>query len=360
MRRELGKIIMKFGRRTLITFVFILLGMTLLVALLRPSFNPTSDSSARLLAEGYRVGDEEGDLFSIGFVAITLPSDAEIAGDTALVTLGGQPVLIEGQVAGDLSIIGGDVTLSEGSQVQGDAFIVGGQIQLLGEIDGDVNLSGDSLTVGETARIDGAIDACDVEDVSAPASLSLTRCAPLAPPSPAAVTFGTLLGAGFVSGLSALAVIVFPRQIAQMEDALRRRPLRLTGAGVALGALAVGISAALALLISALPPLGWVGVPLFLLMLLALGIMALFGGVPISVVFGDWLLARLHVQAPPLVAVLLGAGVISIGLSLLSLIPVVMWFAFVASLLLLALSVGTAFDTRLGRRGRSRSYFVQG
>lgn len=351
---------MKFGRRTLITFVFILLAITLLFALVGGDRMPQTPDTVTLDGSGYRVGDTEDDLVQIVTLPITLLPDTLVAGDAALIALGGQPVVVDGSVAGDLTVIGGDVTLNPASVVSGDAFIIGGQISLLGQIDGDVSLSGDRLTVGEQAVIAGTLDSCDVRDIDAPAGLEITRCTPLDPPSTAGVLAGTVFGAVFLSGLSALAVIIFPRQIAQMEDAMRRRPLRLTGAGVAVGALAIGISAAIALLTTAVPPLGFVGVPLFLLMLLAFGIMALLGGVPLYILVGDWLLGRLRMQAPPLVAVLVGAVVISIGLSLLSLIPVVMWIGVVLSLLLLALSVGTAFDTRLGTRNRQRSYFVQG
>ncbi len=351
---------MKFGRRTLIIFIFALLALLLLVALLRPPLPATGDNSARLQAEGYRVGDEDGDLVNISLAAISVPADSRIDGDAALVALGGQPVVVEGSIDGDLSIIGGDVVLEASSVVSGDTFIIGGKISLLGQIDGDVSLSGDTLTIAETAVINGTIDICDVREVSAPESLQLTRCAPIDPPSAADATLGALVGAVIVSGLSALSVVVFPRQIAQMEDAIRRRPLHLTGAGVALGALVVGISAALALLISVLPPLGFVGVPLFLLMLLTLAVMALMGSVPIYIFVGDWLLTRMGTQAPPLVAVLVGAVVITVGLALLSLIPVITWFGTLASLLMLALSLGAAFDTRLGIRRRERSYFVQG
>lgn len=351
---------MKFGRRTLITFVFILLGMTLLFALARRGEALRLPESIALDAAGYRIGGEQDDLVQMSASPITLLQDAQVAGDAALIAFGGQPVVVEGSVAGDLTVIGGDVTLNPTSVVSGDAFIIGGQISLLGQIEGDVNLSGDRLTVGENATIAGVIDGCDVGEVNAPGQLEIINCAAVERFSPQFTLFGSLVTGIFFAGVSTLAVIVFPRQIAQMEDALRRRPLRLTGAGIALGALVVGISAALVLLVSAVPSLGLVGVPLFLLMLLLLGIMALFGGVPVYVLFGDWLLARMRVQAPPLVAVLVGAVVISVGLSLMSFIPIIMWFAVIVLLLLLALSVGTAFDTRLGTRGRNRSYFVQG
>jgi hypothetical protein len=141
---------------------------------------------------------------------------------------------------------------------------------------------------------------------------------------------------------------------------MRRRPLRLSGAGVALIALVVGIGAGIALLVSALPPLGFVGVPLFLLMLLALLLMTLLGSVPIYIAFGEWLLKRFGSDAPPLVAVLLGAVVIHSGLALLSFVPVLMWVGALISLAMLVLSLGASFDTRLGTRRRERSYFVQG
>jgi hypothetical protein len=351
---------MKFGRRILFTFVFILLGLTLLVALARRGELPTTPDPVSLNADGFRVGGEQEDLVQIGASPITLLPDTVVAGDAALIALGGQPVVVDGSVAGDLTIIGGDVTLNPKSVVSGDAFIIGGQISLLGQIDGDVSLSGDRLMVGEGAVISGVIDSCDIREVSAPAALETSTCAPIEAFSPAFSFLGALVSGVLFAGISTLAVIIFPRQIAQMEDAMRRRPLRLTGAGVALGALAIGITAAIALVTTALPLLGLVGVPLFLLMTLGLGVMTLFGGVPIYILFGDWLLARLRVQAPPLVAVLVGAVSITLVLALLSTIPVVMWFAAILWLLLVALSLGTAFDTRLGTRNRQRSYFVQG
>lgn len=352
---------MKLGRRALIIFIFLLLGLLLLVAVLRPPLPTSGIGSAQSVAGGYHIGDEEGDFVSLGLTsAITLPAGTRIAGDAALATLGGQPIVVEGSVGGDLTVLGGDITLAAGSVVSGDVFAIGGGVRLLGQIDGDVSLSGDRLTIGEGARISGKIDACDVRDIDAPAGLEVARCPQVTMPVPFLTTFAAGIGILLASGVSALAVIVLPRQIAQIEDAMRRRPLRLSGAGVALIALFIGICAALALVVSALPPLGFVGVPLFLLMLLALAIMALLGTVPIYIAVGEWLLRRFGGAAPPLVAVLVGAVAINGGLALLSFVPVLMWVGALISLGMLILSLGASFDTQLGTRRRERSYFVQG
>jgi hypothetical protein len=350
---------MKTGRRVLILFIFALLALTVLVALARRTEAPDFGDASHLLAQGYRGGGEYDDLVQFSTDAITLLPDTRVAGDAALVTLGGQPILVDGTIEGDLTAIGGDIILSESAFIRGDASIVGGEVTLLGRIEGDVIVSGSALAFGEAASVGGDIDACEVKQVEAPARFTLRDCAP----TPLDVAFSALFIGIFsvaAGGFSALVVTIFPRQIAQMEDAIRRRPLRLTGAGVALIALFIGISAALALLSVALPSLSFVALLLFGFLLIAMALMSFLGGIPVYVLVGDWVFHRLRIQAPPLVAVLSGALLVTLVMMVAAWVPIIAWVSGIAWLLLFALGLGTALDTRLGTRGRGRSYFVQG
>jgi hypothetical protein len=211
---------------------------------------------------------------------------------------------------------------------------------------GDVRVSGEQLTVRQGAGVAGSLINCaaetqdyrldSLEAVPCPASgefapfqrlielRDLASGLPAAPPiveSEAVAVALLLSGLGLV-GFSTLVVAVFPLQISRIEDAIRARPRSLSGAGFAVFLLVIGLLAALIVALAALPPVGLLLIPVYLVAGLVFGGMFIAGLVTLALVFGEWLLRRLsRAGAPPLVMTAVGSMVLALGLWLVSLLP---------------------------------------
>lgn len=326
----------------------------------------------------YRLSDEiEGDLVVVGD-SLTLEAGSRVIGNVSLI---GSGITIDGIIEGNLTALGENLTLN--GQVDGDAALMGAEVTLGGAVGGDLRVSGDTLNALETARVSGALINCAAEVVDLPAAISASPCpetgefapfqrllelrdiasrqplVPVVDPGVAALGLG-LAGLGLV-GFSTLVVAVFPLQISRIEDAIRARPRSLSGVGFAVFLLAIGLLAALIVALAALPPVGLLLIPVYLVAGLALGGMFAAGLVTLALVLGEWLLRRLsRADAPPLVMTAVGSLALALALWLLALLP----YGGVIGLAGLAgigsVGLGAALFTRLGTRPLRRSTFVQG
>jgi hypothetical protein len=79
---------------------------------------------------------------------------SDVVGD---VTVLGGSLDVEGEVQGDLAVFGGNVRIHDGAQVHGDAAVVGGALNVDdgATVDGDVSVVGGSLKRGDNAHIGG-------------------------------------------------------------------------------------------------------------------------------------------------------------------------------------------------------------
>ncbi len=74
--------------------------------------------------------------------------------------LGGTYTLVEGNtLEGTLFVIGGSATLEEGSVVEKDVMVMGGTLLVKGKIEGDVNLVGGLVTLSDGALVEGEVNA---------------------------------------------------------------------------------------------------------------------------------------------------------------------------------------------------------
>jgi hypothetical protein len=305
--------------------------------------------------------------------------------------------MVLGAVNGDLTVFADTITLGETSTIEGKLSILGAHATLDGQIGGSATFTGENLTVLQTARLSGDISACSdsiadqrvdaaqIEPCRASAifqpfaALVALRGASIETPveavnfiaaaSPAAAIFVTAAGALLLAGISSLIVAAFPRQISCIEDAVRTRPRRLGGVGLATYLLGFGLSVAMIVLLAAIPTVGLLLIPVYLLAGLALIALFLSGWVTLSLVVGDWLARRLNTRrarltaqriAPPMLTAAMGSLFISLIVVALGLLP---FGAVIVVLLIGAVSsvgIGAALFTRLGTRSLARSYFVQG
>jgi hypothetical protein len=311
---------------------------------------------------------------------VSLDADSRVAGNTSLL---GDTLNVAGMVEGDLNALGGRLTIGEQARIGKNANLMGTEVVFGGSVAGDLHITADHVTLLASARISGVIDICSDNvidqrvDAPTPACINdgfdpFAALIALRETSLGGATLGaridtlatlgiTIVGMVILTGISALLVTFFPRQISHIEEAMRARPRSFGGVGIATYALALGIFFALILLLAVVPPLGLLLVPVFLILLLLLLILTLTGLVTAVIMFGDWLLRRASkLPSPPLIAAVVGSLALSLSLAVVALLP----FGFAISFLLLgalsSVGLGASLSTRIGTRPVGRTYFVQG
>ncbi len=357
------------GRRNLLVLGAILVGLVLLALLLRPGLEVTLqvDSDVVTSAEPYRLDDRRDSLVVFGQSDVVLSAASRVDGDAAVVNLSGAPVQIDGYIGGDLTVIGGSIVLGAQARVDGAASLIGSTVDLQGQVNGDLVVSADALTVGPAAQLAGTVGVCGVmpdalfDERAESARTPLGKCPEQFSASPSISSAVFLLGGTLLfAGLSALVVIAVPRQIGQMEQAIRRQPRMLALLGLAVLALVAGIGGGIGLLSWFGPALLLALAPVALILLLVVGALAAVGAAACCLIVGDWLLRRVRVQTPPVVAALVGSLVIGIGANLLLLTPILGLAAAVGLIAVLSIGLGAALHTRFGTRLQANRYFVQG
>jgi cytoskeletal protein CcmA (bactofilin family) len=334
------------------------------------------------LSDDYRLESTVNEPLVVVSNDISLASDSQVQGDTALV---GDAVLVEGQVSGDLTLMGDTLTINPTSRVSGDVSLVGSDVVVGGTIDGSVTVIGDTLTITSDAQISGDVTACvDVvtdervngqirpcSDSEALGSFFRTLDDATRLDSAVAGAVGSglsvaaLLFSGFTSlllaGISGLVVAAFPRHISYIEEAMLTIPRRMGRIGILTFLLAVGIGVAVIAMVAVLPPVGLVVLPVALIAGLAFLAMTVAGWITVALVVGNWLLRRSSRSVlPPLVVASAGSVLLFMVWHILALIPLGLPVALVLMAVLGSVGLGAVVKTRLGTRPVRRSYFVQG
>lgn len=311
----------------------------------RMSFNPM---------EAYSLSETvEGDLFVTG-TTIELTSDSHVLGDVSLV---GEDVTIAGRIDGDLTVIaGGRVTIQDSAEVMGDTRLYGDQMAIgAASLHGDVDASGNHVDLAQGFSPAGSLSLCanDSYQNAQPCALEVTP--------PQASPINALFSGLMLAGAAGLAVVVFPRSIGRMEDAVRHdgRKVAVLGFGVLL--LAGGITAVWLLLVATIPPLGVVLIPVFGIAVFALVVLIVSGWITLSLLIGDVLMRVVFRMAlPALVEAVAGMALLTAVLYGVSLIPFGVFAALPILVALTSVGLGAAVSTRLGRRPQRGARLVQG
>jgi hypothetical protein len=373
------------NHRKLSLLFTLIIGMAALAAFARYLLidRPQVDKNDVIFTDDYRLSDIYRDSLAVVADTVALDADSYVTGDAALV---GDTTQVNGRVDGDLTLVGDALVLGTDAQVGGNLSAMGSDIRLEGIVEGQVTVIGDSLSIHRDAQISGAIVAC-VE--------TITDLRPDAPPIQPCRDDTALLalfqplqalsqefdlaqlaqssgmrGAGLLfslsaslllTGLSALAVIIFPRNISLMQDAILSNPRDLAALGVMSVLLLIGLSAGMAFLLQWIPVLGVIFVPLGLLLGLAFLIMVIGGWITIGLLLGDFVVRQIARSIlPPAITVAVGSLILFTLWHGLALLP----FGGIVMLLLMAVlgsaGLGAALATRLGTRPLRRRYFVQG
>ncbi len=308
---------------------------------------------------------------------IDLEADARISGDAALV---GANMTVMAEVQGDLTALGERVTLDSRAQIHGDSTFLVSEAVIDGRIDGDLNVRGEQITILEGAQITGAVFACGgvVNDqrVSPPALGNCNDSEIMSVVEPlrslgnfnsgtvalgSIVAIFSLLGTLGLSGLSVLAVVIFPRQISHIEEAVSTYPQRLGLTGFMVILLLVGITFGVAMIFAAVPPLGLILLPFYLIAALIFLGMSLSGWITMSLLVGDMITSRLtKATLPPLIIAVVGNIMLVLACNALLLTSVGQVGGLIGMVVVVSVGLGGTLITRLGTKPIHKSYLVQG
>jgi hypothetical protein len=304
---------------------------------------------------------------------IRFDANSQIPGDSAFI---GDVIDVAGQVNGDITLMGDSIAVS--AIVNGNASLIGANVNVTGDVTGNLTVVGENLTIAQGAVIGGKIVACaDNLSDTRPDATGVEQCSD----EEAWTAFNTamqfdtalwnggfsalaLLASGFASlvltGVSALAVAAFPRQISYIEEAILTAPRRAGQTGIMTALLAVGLTVGVVLLVGVIPPLGLIALPVFGLATIVFVGMTVSGWITVALIIGNWLLRRVTRGVPPLITVAVGSLVLFVVWHVVGLLPFGVLLVLVAMAVLGSVGLGGVVATRLGTRPVRRRYFVQG
>ena len=263
--------------------------------------------------------------------------DGVISGDLAV--MGGK-VEVNGTVDGDVAVLGGNLDIT--GLIAGDAAVFGGNIKNRGTIEGELHVIGGtvyldsaSVVAGDISMVGGTVERHEyaevlgtVESVEIKAlekimprisrAFRLPRMLPGAQAFPRAVFLGMLVVLYFFNVLVAL---IFPKAVDRVKMKIEQSIWASVGLGLALQILFVPLIVLFAVSI--------VGIPLIILLPLAVFLATLFGVSALSVTAGErvskgfnWKvesplgklsLGWLAIMLIPIVLILIGPPVFAIG-----------------------------------------------
>lgn len=251
----------------------------------------------------------DGDLILLGGTFAQQP-DSAIRGSVHI--LGGQ-AYIGGEVRGNTTLLGGELTILAGSVLRGDLTAPAG-----------------ALTVSSAARVEG--------ELTRSAAAGNSGASPVPLPSTAGRWFHLLLEIPVLALVGYLTARFYPPQIQVVQEALVRHLFACT----ALGLLAMVAGLSLAIMMAYTILLIPVSALLLVLMLFA----ATFGAVPAAVQLGQWALQRLQPSPPrTTTAAILGMLLLAVMAEILRYLP---WFGNLLVIALLLTAFGASLLTRFG------------
>ena len=367
----------------LIIVIFIMVGVASFVR--STITNRTQpDSKQVIFTDDYHLSSLYDHSLAVVADTAVLGNDSHVNGDAALV--GHDTTQVDGIVDGDLTIVGDALTLGANGKVLGDFSAMGSDITLDGTVEGKVTVIGDTFIIHPGAKIGGGVVACvdAITDLrtNAPqiqpckdADALMSIFAPLQGLSKGfeisqLAASGGLSGDGLLfslsaslllTGLSALAVTIFPRPFSHIQEALLSTPGSMTALGCMALLLTVGLVTGAVVLVTGVPVMGFVLVPLGLLLGLVVLGMSIVGWITLALLLGDFALRHLTRSIlPPVIAAAFGSVLLFTLWHVLAIIPFGGLFGLLLMGLLGAAGFGAALATRMGTRPLRRRHFVQG
>lgn len=253
-------------------------------------------------------------------------------------------------VPGDLVILGGQISLQEGSRVAGSVTMLSGNVVLDGRVDGDVSLLNGTLTLGPRARMQGDLtvgggvlerspEARIAGRVNTGSGGQILNVGGLSRPSPGEQLTRALVGVIFLAPFAVVLVALLPRRVQRVAKAAAEQPLVAGALGILVAVVAPSLLVLLAFTI--------VLIPVAMLGALFLALAAVYGWVALGLALGRRIASLLDREVGEPVAALLGVLSLTLWVGLLGLLPAV---GMVVALAVVALGLGAVFLTGFGAR----------
>jgi hypothetical protein len=304
-------------------------------------------------------------VLTVALLLMAMPVAADGGGKN--VVFGQDYTLKSGEVLNDnLVVFGGKVHLERDSRVRGDLTVMGGDATIEGTVDGDIVAFGGSVALTENAvagrdlvvfagqvhrdpnaKVMGNV----VEGLQASKRLkdlpsTLENRTPVAPRPVTPISGAHPSGAGFFGNIAtlvalliiaALVVSIVPEHLDRTINVMLRNP----GLCFVMGALTL-VVAALLMVVAALLSIICIGIPILLVLVIALAAAALLGVIAAGRWVGKLVLDSTHsASRTPLKETLLGTLVLGV----VGMVPCIGWAAMLGAT---CWGVGGAVLTRLG------------
>ncbi|MGQ9717959.1 MAG: hypothetical protein ACUVR6_09790 [Anaerolineae bacterium] len=304
----------------------------------------------------------------VTMLTMAVPAFASDGQPPGQIVFGQDFTLQSGQILdSDLVVFGGNVNIEAGSHVRGAVVVWGGDAEIAGTVEKDVFVLGGDLHLAGTAQVEGGLAVLGGTVQKDPGAQvrgeqmigpmqwfgwhSGWMVGPWVWQAPTDHLGGvlsiillrgvtTILRVILMAGLAGLVALLWPRAAARVGRSALEWPLNAFGMGLL--TLIVGILLAVGLIITlCLAPVGAA-------LALALVVAVLFGQLAIGIVIGERLMPTLTPRAvSPFWTAALGAGLLTLLIELLDLIPCVGW---VGGFLVTCAALGAVVLTRFGTR----------
>jgi len=272
------------------------------------------------------------------------------------------------RVSADQVVLASDIFLEPGSLVTGTMTLLGSNVVLDGEVQGDVVVIADRLEVGGNAQVVGDLVICVKDfDRSPLATIEgkiLEKCADSGSVSAVNViesgwdawreslwfrVSSAIVGALFFGALAALITVMFPRHLVRMSESVFQTPGTAGGIGFLTLLVAAGLTAVY--VVSLLLVLPVVLLPLLIVGWLVIGVSSVLGWVALAGPFGVYLLRVLGLgRQPRMVAAAVGGVALVLLLRMWSVFWFTAWIGILATAVLGSVGLGVVILTRAGTR----------
>ncbi len=252
-------------------------------------------------------------------------------------------------VSGEIIVVDGEVLLDQGAQVTGSLFMLGGSVEINGAVAGDATLVGGDLRLGPQARVGGSVNVGGGSFERSPgATISGTvETGSVQVPSlpggrdqPLAEQVLWSLGQSLLLALLALLFVRFtPGPSLRTARAIKEHPVDSGAMGLLVFLVAPALLVMMAFTILL--------IPLALLGILVFALLVAYGWAAIGLLIGRLLARRLRWKLSPPAAAFLGTLLLILAVDALSELPLL---GIVPLALSAAVGLGAVLLTRFGLR----------
>lgn len=299
-------------------------------------------------------------LAAVVLVAVLLTTGCGQKGryGATLIAEGTHEVASGESLKGELIVMGGEARLAENSRIEGSVYVLGGNLDVAGEIDGNVAALGGSVVLHPGSRVHGdlRVGGADVTIPEGPVVdgdviSGMDVAMPLSPGwwsdrSLGAQVAWLLARTVVVAALAFLAVRLIPRPVSRVANALTGQPVVSGAVGLLAAVVAPSLLVAMAFTVI-LAPVAVVGFVL-------LGATIAYGWIAIGLVAGQRLGRWRGWKASPAVLASAGTLVFTLVLTGIAELPFVGIIGDVFTLVSVAVGFGAVLLTRFGLRGFAR------